>query len=76
MEASGIDWETINSQLPYDHSEEAHAQRRYTTISTNCLAISNFREIWNTMNLNGNKYLFLAEVDKGVIDVISIQYII
>jgi len=58
MEASGIDWEEINSQLPYDHSEEAHAQRR---------------EIWNGMNVNGNKYLSLAEVDKGVIDVLGLE---
>ena len=54
MEASEIDWETINEQMPYDHSEESHARRR---------------EIWNGMNVNGNKFLSLAEVDKGVIDV-------
>ena len=28
-----------------------------------------FREIWNSMNVNDNKFLSLAEVDKGVIDV-------
>ena len=56
MEASEIDWETINEQLPYDHSEESHARRR---------------EIWNGMNVNGNKFLSLAEVDKGIIDVRS-----
>ena len=54
MEASEVDWETINDQLPYDHSEESHARRR---------------EIWNGMNVNGNKFLSLAEVDKGIIDV-------
>ena len=54
MDASEIDWETINEQMPYDHSEESHARRR---------------EIWNGMNVNGNKFLSLAEVDKGVIDV-------
>ena len=56
MDASEIDWETINEQLPYDHSEESHARRR---------------EIWNGMNVNGNKFLSLAEVDKGIIDVRS-----
>ena len=56
MDASEIDWETINEQMPYDHSEESHARRR---------------EIWNGMNVNGNKFLSLAEVDKGVIDVRS-----
>ena len=55
MDASEVDWETINEQLPYDHSDESHAKRR---------------EIWNGMNVNGNKYLSLAEVDKGIRDVI------
>ena len=32
MDPSEIDWETINSQLPYEHSEEAHAQRRFNKI--------------------------------------------
>ena len=54
MEASGVDWETINTNLPHDHSEESHAQRR---------------QIWDGMNVNGNKFLSLAEVDKGIIDV-------
>ena len=54
MDASEVDWESINEQLPYDHSEESHARRK---------------EIWNGMNMNGNCYLSLAEVDKGIIDV-------
>ena len=58
MEASEVDWETINEQLPYDHSEESHARRR---------------EIWNGMNVNGNKFLSLAEVDKGIIDVRNVS---
>ena len=58
MEASEVDWETINDQLPYDHSEESHARRR---------------EIWNGMNVNGNKFLSLAEVDKGIIDVRNVN---
>ena len=29
MDASEIDWETINANLPYEHSEESHAQRRW-----------------------------------------------
>ena len=56
MDASEVDWETINEQLVYDHSEESHARRR---------------EIWNGMNVNGNQYLSLAEVDKGIRDVIN-----
>ena len=54
MDASEVDWETINDQMPYDHSEESHARRK---------------EIWSGMNVNGNCYLSLAEVDKGIIDV-------
>ena len=56
MEASDVDWETINEQLVYDHSEESHHKRR---------------EIWNAMNVNDNKYLSLAEVDRGIRDVSS-----
>ena len=51
-----MDWETINEQLLYDHSEESHAKRR---------------EIWTAMNVNDNKYLSLAEVDRGIRDVSS-----
>ena len=29
MEASEIDWETINANLPFEHNEESHAQRRW-----------------------------------------------
>ena len=57
MEASDVDWETINEQLVYDHSEESHEKRR---------------EIWNAMNVNDNKYLSLAEVDRGIRDVSSL----
>ena len=56
MEASDVDWETINEQLVYGHSEESHEKRR---------------EIWNAMNVNDNKYLCLAEVDRGIRDVSS-----
>ena len=56
MEASDVDWETINEQLVYGHSEESHEKRR---------------EIWNAMNCNDNKYLCLAEVDRGIRDVSS-----
>ena len=28
MEASEVDWETINANLPFEHTEESHAQRR------------------------------------------------
>jgi len=53
-----VDWETINEQLVYDHSEESHEKRR---------------EIWNAMNVNDNKYLCLAEVDRGIRDVLGLD---
>ena len=56
MDASEIDWESINEKLVYDHSEESYEARK---------------EIWNGMNTNGNEYLSLAEVDKGIRDVIK-----
>ena len=33
MEASEIDWETINANLPFEHNEESHAQRRWLMIA-------------------------------------------
>ena len=33
------------------------------------LLITILREIWNSMNLNGNKYLSLVKVDKDIIDI-------
>ena len=32
MEASEIDWETINANLPFEHNEESHAQRRWLKV--------------------------------------------
>ena len=40
MDAGEVDWETINEQLVYQHTEEAHARRR---------------DIWTGMNVNDNK---------------------
>ena len=31
------------------------------------------RDIWNGMNMNGNRYLSLAEVDKGIRDVLGLE---
>ena len=41
MEASEVDWETINANLPFEHTEESHAQRRYICILV-CLYIFNY----------------------------------
>ena len=88
MDAGEVDWETINEQLVYQHTEEAHARRR---------------DIWTGMNVNDNKlvirhiyvhiytpistqlylhthiytaisrYLSLAEVDRGIRDVLGLD---
>jgi len=58
MDASEIDWESINEKLVYDHSEESYEARK---------------EIWNGMNTNGNEYLSLAEVEKGIRDVLELD---
>ena len=45
MEAEGIDWESINDSLPYDHSEESHAKRRWVIT-----LIINETEVGNNTN--------------------------
>ncbi|XP_040580832.1 flagellar calcium-binding protein [Lepeophtheirus salmonis] len=55
---SEIDWEIINSKLPFQRNPEAKAKRR---------------ELFKKFDPNGNKYLSLAEVDKGMRDVLNID---
>ena len=40
MEASEIDWETINANLPFEHNEDSHAQRRWLMIFVSFVEIS------------------------------------
>merc|ERR1712183_807871 len=51
-----IDWTSINEKLPYQRTEEQKAKRR---------------ELFNQFDPNGNGYLSLAEVDKGMRDVLQ-----
>merc|ERR1712024_18972 len=53
-----VPWETINEKLPFQRNKEAYAKRK---------------EMWTAMDVNGNGYLSLAEVTKGVRDVIAVD---
>jgi len=55
-----IDWGVVNSRLPYEQTPDQKAQRNKM-----------FRDI----DLNGNGFLSLAEVDKGVRDVIQLDQV-
>merc|ERR1712018_268109 len=58
VEAADIDWETINAKLPYERSAEAKEKRR---------------DLFKEFDPNSNGYLSLAEVDKGMRDVLVIE---
>merc|ERR1712156_985765 len=53
-----VPWETINEKLPFQRNKEAYTKRK---------------EMWTAMDVNGNGYLSLAEVTKGVRDVIAVD---
>jgi len=53
-----IDWDEINAKLPFDRTEEEFAQRK---------------ELWDGIDVNGNGFLSLAEITKGVRDVIAVD---
>jgi hypothetical protein len=55
-----IDWTAIHRKLPYERTPEAKAARRH---------------LWEGCDINGNGYLSLAEVDKGLQDVLQIDQI-
>ena len=60
VEAENIDWETLNSKLPYHKNDEEYQKRS---------------EIWDSIDVNGNGYLSLAEVDKGLRDALALDEI-
>jgi len=53
-----VDWEEVNSKLPYARNKDDFAKRK---------------ELWDAVDVNGNGYLSLAEVTKGVRDVIAVD---
>ena len=50
-----IDWNLIDKKLPYQKTPEQFKKRS---------------DIWSGMDVNGNGYLSLAEIDKGLRDVL------
>ena len=55
MEGNAIDWESITSKLPCKKTPEESQMRI---------------QIWKGMDMNGNGYLSLAEIDKGIRDIL------
>ena len=47
-----IDWGYIASQLPVKKNDHVDKQKRL--------------KLWNSIDMNGNGYLSLAEIDKGI----------
>ena len=60
VEAENVDWETLNNKLPFHKNDEEYEKRN---------------EIWAAIDVNGNGYLSLAEVDKGLRDVLQLDEI-
>jgi len=58
LASSAVDWESVSSKLPYERTPEAFAKRQ---------------ELFNAFDPNGNGYLSLAEVDKGIRDVLQVD---
>ena len=55
VKQQNIDWALIRKQLPFEKTPQQEAQRD---------------ELWKEIDLNGNSYVSLAELDKGLRDVL------
>jgi len=53
-----IDWEEVNDKLPFSKNKEDYAKRK---------------DMWNQIDINGNGFCSLAEITKGVRDVIAVD---
>merc|ERR1711936_1149932 len=53
-----VNWEQVNAKLPFARNKAAFSRRK---------------DMWTAMDVNGNGYLSLAEVTKGVRDVIAVD---
>ena len=62
-----VPWETINEKLPYARNKVL-SQVNITNIthSVSQDAYAQRKEMWNAIDINGNGYLSLAEVTKGI----------
>jgi len=53
-----VDWERINARLPYSRTQEDKETRK---------------KLWEAIDANGNGYVSLAEITRGVRDVIGVE---
>ena len=60
VEAHNIDWKHISETLSFEKDPESFARR------TN---------LWKQIDVNGNGYVSLAEVDKGLRDVLKLDHV-
>ena len=58
MEGGKIDWAALKLKLPFEKTEEQKKHRS---------------KLWSAMDNNGNGFLSLAEVDKGIRDALNID---
>ena len=58
VEKLNIDWAKVRESLPYQDTDAAKAKRK---------------QMWKGIDVNGNGFVSLAEVDKGLRDVIRID---
>ncbi|KAH9893851.1 flagellar calcium-binding protein-like protein TB-44A [Xylariomycetidae sp. FL2044] len=58
QQQENIDWAELDAKLPHEKTPSARARRD---------------ELWRGIDVNGNGYLSLAEVDKGVRDVLGLE---
>merc|ERR1711953_1393840 len=53
-----VPWDTINTRLPFQRNKKAYGKRK---------------SLWEQFDVNGNGFLSLAEVTKGIRDVIAVD---
>ena len=58
VEQQNINWQEVSDKLPFERTPESKARRD---------------KIWNYIDVNGNSYVSLAEVDKGLRDVLQLD---
>ena len=51
---AGIDWVQVNNRLPYKRNQEQKEKRK---------------ELWSSIDINGNGYVSLAEITKVIISI-------
>ena len=60
VDPQNVDWAEIRERLPYGNSKEERKKRR---------------QMWKYIDVNGNGFVSLAEMDKGLRDVIQLDHL-